>query len=103
MSHFGGDEEAIWRLIDYITFKMECAAEQERSRWKLDIPLCEKTLAGCEHDQIEKTIELQKWMPPVPIYAKKSRPKKPFLQSGKLSVIGQRWKEFWSFIVNVCW
>lgn len=94
MTLYSGDEEAAWRLIDYLSFKMECAAEQERSRWRLDIPLCKETLEGCLNDQEEKVIELKKWMPRVPIYAKKSRPAKPFLQSGKLSATGRRWKEF---------
>ena len=94
MKLYSNDEEAVWRLINYINFKMECAAEQERSRWKLDIPRCQKVLDICLNDQAEKVIELKKWMPPVPIYAKKSRPAKPFLQSGKLSVTGERWQEF---------
>ena len=38
---YEGDEAEAWRLIDYLTFKMECAAEQERSGWKLDIEKCE--------------------------------------------------------------
>ena len=32
-----GSEEEAWRLIDYLSFKMDCAREQERNRWKLDV------------------------------------------------------------------
>ena len=27
-----------WRYIEYLNFKMQCAADQEELRWKVDVP-----------------------------------------------------------------
>ena len=27
-----------WRYIEYLNFKMQCAADQERLKWKVDVP-----------------------------------------------------------------
>lgn len=88
-----GDEERVWKFIDYLSFKMDCAREQERSRWKLDV---EKCAAGLKELQDGKDIvvaELIKAMPPVPVVVKKSRPAKPYKADGSLSVHGCNWKK----------
>lgn len=84
-------EEEVWRLIDYLQFKMDCAREQERLRWKLDVPLCTKNmeeLKGFEQDKIK---ELAEAMPKVIKMKQKSRPAKPFKRDGTPSVVGQAW------------
>lgn len=85
------DDKAMWKLIDYLTFKLKCAATQEQLRWKLDV---EKCRSGLEELELEKGLKLdllQKAMPKVPVYSKMSKPKKPFLLSGKLSATGEKW------------
>ena len=86
-----GSEEGMWALIDYLMFKMDCAVEQERSRWRLDKA---KALALQEHLQealSEAHTELQKVMPDVPIMTTKECPAKPYKRNGSLSVHGERW------------
>jgi len=89
-----GSEEEAWRLIDYLSFKMDCAREQERNRWKLDVDRCERVLNKLSEEKEEKTKGLARAMPSVPQKAVKSPPKKPYKKDGSLSVTGCKWQEF---------
>lgn len=86
-----GSEEEAHRLIDYLMFKMDCAAEQERSRWRLDVDLCMSGIAELEKIQDSKSLELAKVMPKVPKKAKREKPTKPYKINGDLSAAGVRW------------
>jgi DNA polymerase I-like protein with 3'-5' exonuclease and polymerase domains len=88
---YEGDETEAWRLIDYLTFKMECAAEQEASKWKLDVEKCEDGLETLTKEKEEKICQLAAIMPKVPKYQVKKRPAKPFKKNGSLSSIGEKW------------
>ena len=89
-----GSEEGAWRLIDYLMFKMDCAREQERNRWKLDTERCEKVLKKLSEDKEEKVAGLVRAMPKVPEKALKTPPKKPYKKDGSLSSMGTSWFEF---------
>ena len=86
-----GDEEGVWRLIDYLEFKMDCAREQERSRWRLDVPRCEAGIEDLSVILEQKTEELSKVMPQVKTYTKRVRPKSLFKMNGDKSAAGERW------------
>lgn len=86
-----GSEEEAWRLIDYLSFKMDCAREQERSKWKLDVNLCVEKRNTLQAMADEKVIELSKAMPMVEVKVKKTRPKKPFKKDGTYSATGEPW------------
>lgn len=84
-------EEGAWLLIDYLSFKMDCAREAEKSRWKLD-PIKAKTLfdtLNLEHTRL--TDLLRDVMPMVAKTKVSSRPVKPYKKDGNLKVIGERW------------
>lgn len=84
-------EERMWALIDYIMFKMDCAVEQERSKWRLDV---KKATSLEQHlsEVYEKAVEtLAEVMPKVPIRTTKRRPAKPYKQCGSPSVLGEKW------------
>jgi hypothetical protein len=51
------------RLVDYLTFKLQCAAEQEALQWKLDVPKAEAHLAEWEALKAEKIELLADAMP----------------------------------------
>lgn len=87
---YGTDEE-VWRFIDYLMFKMDCAREQERSRWKLDVELCTKSLETLEKDKQEAVDKLIEAMPRVPTIVKKTRPAKPYKKDGSYSTHGANW------------
>lgn len=86
-----GSEEAAWKFIDYISFKMDCAREQEERRWKLDVDRCSNVLEKLLTIREDKVDELSRVMPKVAVKSKKSRPKKPFKQDGTWSAVGERW------------
>lgn len=88
---YNNDEKEIWRIINYLSFKMDMARLQEESGWKLDIDFCSKSLGELLQEREEKIKSLSKAMPKVPIKAKKSAPKKPRKKDGTLSAHGQAW------------
>lgn len=85
------DEDQIWRFIEYLSFKMECAADQESFKWKLDVGKATKNFEMLSEERDKKFEELQLNMPKVPIKKKKSKPAKPYNKSGKLSATGIKW------------
>ena len=82
-----------WKLIDYLTFKLQCAAEQEALRWKLDVPKASKHLQEWEALKQEKTEALANVMPKVISYAVRNRPKVYHKQDGSLSANGAKWEQ----------
>jgi hypothetical protein len=84
-------DEAVWAFIDYLMFKMDCAREQERSKWKLDEQLCTKALGELVERQQEAVQQLIEVMPSVPTITKKKRPAKPYKANGSYSVFGALW------------
>ena len=86
-----GDEEKAWRLIDYLTFKMDCAREQEASRWLLDQDHCVKTRDKLVALKQEKTKELAAAMPKVPKYGKFKKPPKCYKLNKEMSEAGKTW------------
>lgn len=87
---YGSKREAD-RLIDYLSFKMDCAREQERSGWKLDVEKAKKHLAELEKLQEEKITELIQVMPSRKLIAKRTKPAKPFKKDGTWSTHGAKW------------
>lgn len=79
------------KLIDYLTFKMDCLREQECSKWKLDRELAVQTLTTLLTLEAQKIEELKQHMPPVIKYAKRVRPAKPYKKDGTLSTTGAKW------------
>ena len=82
-----------WKLIDYLTFKLQCAAEQEALRWKLDVPKAQAHLQEWEALKQEKTEALANVMPKVVSYAVRNRPKVYHKQDGSLSANGAKWEQ----------
>lgn len=77
-----------WRYIDYLNFKMQCAADQERLKWKVDVPKAEALLETLETIEQEKHAELVKAMPKKPILKAVNRPKVMYKKDGTLSSHG---------------
>ena len=82
------------RFIDYMTFKMECAREQEALQWKLDVDKAEAHLADMgEASRAEKTELLADAMPRKIVTAVRNKPKVMHKKDGSLSSNGERWVE----------
>lgn len=86
-----GSEQAAMKFIEYISFKMDCAREQEANGWKLDIERARNVRDKLALERDSKLVELTYAMPKVPISAKKSRPAKPFKKNGEWSKTGEDW------------
>lgn len=81
------------RFIDYISFKMDCAKEQERSRWRLDVDLAQKCVDELTAKQEELVNAVSAIMPQKEITAIRTYPAKPFKKDGTPSVQGARWHQ----------
>lgn len=88
---YNDDEETIWLYLDYLSFKLDCARQQEKDGWLLDRGKCGKAIKelGSEYDK--KYALLASAMPKVPIKTIKVRPNKPFKKDGSYSVAGAFW------------
>ncbi len=99
------DDKEVWRFIDYLSFKMDCAREAERSKWKLDVERCINVLSTLELAKEEKVKELIEAMPqvvktkemmkPDTLYKKGKtikRPKNLHKSDGSLSSAGKKWE-----------
>lgn len=87
---YGGEPE---RILDYLEFKMDCAREQERVGWKLDVEKTKSTLADLLKQREDKTQQLKEVMPKVEVWAEKSRPAKMYKKNGQLTKAGEEWCE----------
>ena len=78
-------------IIRYLAFKMDCAREQERSKWKLDKTLAQTSLEALYSLKEPLVATLTAAMPKVPVYTLKTRPAKPFKKDGTWSSHGANW------------
>jgi len=81
-------------IISYLMFKADCAREQERSRWKLDVDWCKAAIEKLESEQAPRIESLKAAMPKVIKRVLKNPPTKPFKKDGTLSVEGFKWQNY---------
>ena len=79
------------RLIDYLTFKLDCAREQEALRWKLDVDKAQAAYDEIMALKIEKVEQLADAMPKRTLTRMASRPKIMHKKDGSLSSHGEKW------------
>ena len=85
------DPDELIRFTDYMTFKMQCAQEQESLQWKLDVSKAEGYLATWESLKAEKTELLADAMPRKIVTAVRNKPKVMHKKDGSLSSNGEKW------------
>ena len=81
------------RLIDYLSFKLDCAREQEALRWKLDVGKAQAAYDEIMALKVEKVEQLADAMPKRTLTRVAARPKVMHKKDGELSSHGQRWVE----------
>lgn len=79
------------RIINYITFKLKCAREQEEVKWKLNVEKCQTNLTLLLKEAEIRTKKLVIVMPKVIKYRVIERPKKFINKDGEVSAIGKKW------------
>lgn len=93
-----GSEEEAWRLIDYLSFKMDCARQQEADRWKLDVEKAKSLIVNLREEYDKRHNALKEVMPRKPIIKVRTKPKKLYLK-GKLETLtkaGEAWYDLLS-------
>lgn len=80
-----------WRLIDYLSFKMDCAREQEALGWKLDVEKAQAAYDEIMRLKEEKEEQLAEAMPKRILTTLKTRPKVMHKKDGSLSAHGENW------------
>jgi len=82
-----------WQFIKYLSFKMECAAEQEALKWKVDIESAKEYLDLWESKKGLKIVELAEAMPKQILTKVQQRPKVMYKKDGELSAHGEKFEE----------
>ena len=80
------------RLLHYITFKLECAREQEEVRWKLDLEKCKASYQMLLKEKEPKIKILQEAMPENVTYKDIKKPEKMTKKDGSPSAAAIRWQ-----------
>jgi hypothetical protein len=88
-----GTPQGCWHAVRHICFKAQCAALQEKNRWKLDVQGTEKAEAMFLGKYKEAFEALTSRLPDVPEYSTRKRPKKCYNVAGKVSKLGIKWRE----------
>jgi len=90
---YGKERELMDQYLQYLTFKMKCAAMAEGSRWKLDFDLANNSLKKLNELQKEKVEELKAVMPKVSKYKEKKKPAQIYKKDGNLTKLAEQWFE----------
>ena len=79
------------RLIDYLSFKLDCAREQEELQWKLDVPKAQAAYDEISRLKEEKVEQLAEAMPKRTLERMATKPKVMHKKDGELSSHGEKW------------
>lgn len=85
------NEDSIKRVLNYITFKLDCAREQEEEKILLNYNLCVNTLENLNKLKQEKINDLIPIMPDNIKYKTIKKPNKILKKDGSLSETGKKW------------
>lgn len=85
------DPEDKARLIDYLSFKLDCAKEQEQLQWRLDVEKAQEAYDTILALKTEKVEQLADAMPKRVLERMATRPKVMHKKDGTLSSHGERW------------
>lgn len=86
-----GSEEAFYRIMQYLTWKMDCAAEQQENPLTIDRDHCEKVLALLNTEIEQRKQQLTSVMPKITKYTEKTNPSKMYTVKGDLTKAGEAW------------
>ena len=85
------DPDAKWKLTDYLTFKLDCAREQEEMQWKLDVDKAQEAYNKIVAMKEEKVEQLAEAMPRKILTRVATPPKVMYKKDGDLSSHGEKW------------
>tara|TARA_B100000497_G_scaffold73144_1_gene82066 strand:+ start:1094 stop:2938 length:1845 start_codon:yes stop_codon:yes gene_type:complete len=85
------DKLLLNKYLQYLTYKMQCAATAEQQGWRLDVDLAERCVTDLTSQQDQKIAELVDVMPMNKIYKVAIKPKKYTKEDGSVSKLGHKW------------
>ncbi len=85
------DPQQKMSFIEYLSFKMDCAREQEELGWRLDVTKAQECFDELMRQKMEKIEQLADAMPLQKVYKKVEKPKRLTKQDGSLTAFGERW------------
>ena len=80
-------------VVRYLNFKMQQLAEQQNSKFRVDVEHAKSVIEKLEKEINFKTEQLKQAMPKVAVYAKHKKPAKPYKKDGTLSATGEKWRD----------
>lgn len=86
------DETERERFVQYLSFKMDCARQQEALGWKLDVEKAQSHYNELLRLKEEKTEQLAEAMPRQRITKTINKPARMTKADGSLTVFGERWQ-----------
>jgi DNA polymerase I-like protein with 3'-5' exonuclease and polymerase domains len=86
-------DQDVQRIMSYLTWKLDCAAEQEQNPLTIDRDYCKATLTKLNELVEERKKFLTEAMPKVNKYSVKTAPSRMFTVKGELTKAGQAWLE----------
>ena len=90
---YDNDDSLIINTIKYLNFKAEALQIQQENPVHIDVELAKKNYDFLQNIIQEKTEEIAKIMPKVPVVAKREIPKVMYKKDGSLSAHGEKWFE----------
>lgn len=81
------------RIMDYLSWKLDCAREQEELKWKVDLDKCRTNLSFLEGESVKRFEALKQAIPDNILYKVAKRPKVLYKKDGQPSTHGKRWLE----------
>ena len=86
-----GSEEAFYRIMQYLTWKMDCAAEQQENPLTIDRDHCKVVLSMLNTEIEQRKEQLANAMPKITKYTEKTKPSKMYTVKGDLTKAGEAW------------
>ena len=86
-----GSEEAFYRIMQYLTWKMDCAAEQQENPLTIDRDHCKVVLSMLNTEIEQRKEQLANAMPKITKYTEKTKPSKMYTVKGDLTKAGESW------------
>lgn len=91
---YDNNEDSVDKIMNYLSFKINCIRIQQDLGVKFDKSLAKHTLDKLLKEKELKIAKLKEGMPKVPIMATKSMPKKMYTSKSELSSLGIKWNTF---------
>lgn len=85
------DSYYINKIMDYLTWKLDCAYEQEAIKWRVDIEKCKTNLQYLEGESVQRFEALNQAIPDNILYRVAKKPKIPYKKDGTPSENGKKW------------